>query len=366
MKYSPYSHSRIQTGNCPFAFKKRYIDRDRGIQRGNSGFGKVLHLVIADIIKAMVARREYSADRLLELHMDTAELSRTSEMLDILNTFHHAFVLNRDKVAGIEEAIAVNFDDSEAPWEDSYLRGVLDLIEIDGTHATITDHKTQFNILAQTQMDDNLQLSMYCYLAKCMYPQLTRFTVKIYFARYGAYRQSTRTLADLDAFRRTIDIMIGKIESIEEWVPIACSSCAFCEYISACPLAQYDPKGLVPPEVMTQAQAVREARLLRVREEQIKVAKERLKAFSSANGPIEISGDYAFGFVENCSTEWSPKEVREVFERHDHSLDGHVNFSKTNLRRLIKQAQRLDPDFASDLEEIGKDKKSTRFKGYKC
>lgn len=365
MKYGPYSHSRIQAGHCPLAFRKRYIDKERGIARGNSGFGKVIHLIVADIIKAQVRQEAYDVSVLLNRHMTHELLPRMREMQDVLEIFSHRFEFNRNHVVGVEENMAIDTGGNEASWDNAYLRGVLDLLEIDGAHATIVDHKTQYNILSKSQMDNNLQLTMYCYLAKCCYPQLQKFTVKIYFARYGAYRSSTRTLQDLDKFRQEVDISIAKIENIEEWVPIAGAGCAFCEYIHSCPLAQYDPKGMNPPEVMTAQQAVREARLIRVREEQIKTAKERLKGYCASNGDIQVSGDYAFGFVANDVTNWDPTEVKAVFKKHNHEIDGHISFSKTALQRLINQAKRLDPEFANDLERAGKQTKETRFRGFK-
>jgi hypothetical protein len=365
MKYGPYSHSRIQTGHCPFAFDKRYRKHERGVSRGNAGFGKVIHLIVADVIKAQVRQDAYDVSELMNKHITHDLLPRIREMQDILHIFSHRFEFNRHRVVGVEENIAIDFEGNEAKWEDSYLRGVLDIIEIEGNHVTITDHKTQYNILSKEQMDTNSQLTMYCYLAKCLYPQLEKFTVKIYFARYGAYRTSQRTLEDLDKFRQEVDITINQIEAIEEWVPIAGANCAFCEFIHSCPLAQYDPKGMDPPEVLTDEQAVKEARLIRVREEQVKRAKERLKAYCSANGDVQVSGDYAFGFVANSTVNWSPKTVKEVFERHGHEIDGHISFSKTSLRRLISQAKRLDPEFADDLERAGSETQETRFKGFK-
>jgi len=63
--------------------------------------------------------------------------------------------------------------------------------------------------------------------------------------------------------------------------------------------------------------------------------------------------------------DWDSKEVKKVFEKHDHEIDEYINFSKTSLRRLINQAKKLDPEFADDLQRIGKETKETRFKGYK-
>lgn len=365
MKYGPYSHSRIQTGYCPFAFRRRYIERKKGVQRGNSNFGKVIHLILADIIKAQVVKSSYNITELIEKHIEHELLERLREIQEILQTFSYQFTFNADKVVGVEEAIAVDIDGNEAPWDDCYIRGVLDLIEIDGTHATIIDHKTQFNILNQEQMDHNLQLSLYCYLAKCMYPQLQSFTIKIYFARYGVYRSSQRSLSDLEKCKQELDISISKIEEIEEWVPISGNGCAFCEYIHECPLAQYDTAGKEPPQVMNEDQAVKEARLIRVREEQVKIAKERLKAWCSSNGPISVSEDFSMGFVANEKTEWVPGEVRKIFDDHGHEIDPYMKFSTTDIKKLLSRAKRLDPEFADDLERAAKVSKETRFKGFR-
>ncbi|MHC4647374.1 MAG: hypothetical protein ACYTBJ_17930, partial [Planctomycetota bacterium] len=104
---------------------------------------------------------------------------------------------------------------------------------------------------------------------------------------------------------------------------------------------------------------------IRVREEQVKAAKEKLKAWCSANGDIQISSDFAFGFQPNETTNWPVSDVKEVFEKHGHKIDGHVSFSKTSLRKLVAQARRLDPDFAEDLERVARPTVETRFKGHR-
>lgn len=365
MKYTPYSHSKIQTGYCPFAFKKRYIEHDSGISRGNSDFGGMIHLIIADVIKAQVSEKEYSLVDLINKHITHNLLPRMQEIQEVLEIFRMRFKFNKVNVVGIEERMAVDENGNEATWDDSWYRGIIDLIEIDGTHGIITDHKTQFNIFSQADMDSNDQMTGYCYLAHKIYPQLKTFTIRIYFARYGAYRSTTRELKDLELMEQRLGISIEKIEQIEEWVPIAGAGCVFCDYISECPLAQYDPKGTDIQMVTTHAQAIEQARLLRVREEQNKKSKELLQAYCSVHGPVETSGDYAYGYVDSQSEGWNIKSLKEILEKNGHELTDYVNVHKASVKKLIKSAKRLDPDLADSLESIAVEEIKTSFRGHK-
>jgi hypothetical protein len=365
MKYAPYSHSKIQTGYCPFAFKKRYIDHDKGISRGNSDFGGMIHLIIADVIKAQVNEKEYSLVDLINKHITHDLLPRMQEIQEVLEIFRMRFRFNKENVVGVEERMAIDENGDEAPWDNSLFRGIIDLIEIDGAHGIITDHKTQFNIFNQEEMDNNDQMTGYCYLAHKIYPQLKTFTIRIYFARYGAYRSTTREIKDLELMEQRLGIAIEKIEQIEEWVSIAGASCVFCDYISDCPLAQYDPNGSDIQMVTTHAQAIEQARLLRVREEQNKKSKELLQAYCSVNGPVEISGDYAYGYVDSESNGWDMKALKEVLEKNGQELTAYVTVHKESVKKLIKSAKRLDPDLADSLENIAVEEIRTAFRGHK-
>lgn len=363
--YEPYSHSKIQLGYCPYAFKRRYIDKDEGIQRGNALFGQVAHAIIADLIKAQVDGRPYIIEDLYEKHVPHVLLPRMGELQGIVGLFDR-FTMNPKDVLGIEEKVAIDLLGNEAPWDASYLRGIIDLIEVKDKHATVTDHKTQFNILNKEEMDKNEQLTFYCFLAKALYPQLETFTVRIYFARYGIFRTSKRNQVDLDKCIQSMDLKIKAIESIEEWVPIAGQNCGFCSYIHECPLAQYDEAGHDLPAVMNDEQAIRWGRLLQVRKAQIKHIEEQLKAYCSEYGSVEISGDYAFGFKPVNYTSWPTKQTLEILDRHGQDFKDHMTFSGVSLNKLTAQARRLDEDLYGDLIAVQKKEVKTQFKGYKC
>lgn len=365
MKYHPYSHSKIQKAHCPYAFKRRYIDKEHGHRRGNLRFGGVVHDIMADILNARVRGQPYDVLEIVKKNTTIDLVERIDEIQGIINVFLSRFDVNFDNVVGVEEKVAINEGGYGTDWDNAYLRGILDVVEIDGTHAIITDHKTQYNILSDEDMKKNTQLTFYSLLTKAFYPQVETFTAKIYFARYGFTKSSERTIDDIRQFWDTLHIQINAIENIEEWIPIPGSTCPICEFMHECPLARYDEAGNDPPAVMTAAEAVRQAKLLRVREEQVKQAKALLAQYAAANGSIKISDAWEYGYVKRSTVEWPVSDTRQVFVRNDHSIDAHINFSKTSMKKLVSRAKRLDPDFADELESVCRNKTETTFKGHK-
>lgn len=368
MKYAPYSNSKIAKGHCPFAFKKTYIDKTPRTRLENLEFGSAVHDVIRDILEWRLRGEVISPDdiwNMIGYNTPHSISHRIGEIFEIIQKFQDKFRMNMEYVVGVEEKISINRDGKDAPWESGYLRGIIDILEIVGNHAIITDHKTQYNVLSNREMDSHEQLSFYCLLTKSFYPQVEKFTVRIYFARYGITKQSTRTMEDVVRYSDVVESKIKSIEGIEEWVPIPGPTCTICEHIHLCPLAQYDKNDKDDLLIIDSASASRAAKLLRVREVQVSRIKEALREYSSKHGPIKVSDEWSYGYVPREGLEWPVNETREVFKRHGYDFSDHIGFSASSMKKLIKRARRLDQEFSEDLEGIAKEKVDTSFKGYK-
>ena len=368
MKYAPYSNSKISKGHCPFAFKKTYIEKAPKKRLENLEFGAAVHDIIKDVLEVRLGGGTVSHDEIMGIinHNTPHSIShRVEEIIGIIRTFQGKFRMNMQNVVGVEEKISIDRDGKESPWESGYLRGIVDILEIDGDHATITDHKTQYNILSDADMASHEQLSFYCLLTKSFYPQVEKFTVRIYFARYGITKKSTRTMEDVVRYADVVESRIQSIEGIEEWVPIPGPTCTICEHIHLCPLAQYDQEDKDDLLVVDDASAARTAKLLRVREVQVSRMKEALRSYSAKHGPIKVSDEWSYGYVPRQGTQWPVQQTADVFKRHGYEMLEHVGFSATSMRRLIGRARRLDSEFCRDLEAVAKEKTDTSFKGYK-
>lgn len=363
--YAPWSHSKILKGHCPFAFHKTYVDKVPKIRLENLEFGAAVHNIIRDILEARLRGQQSVVMDVINHNTPHSISPRVEEIMGIVEVFQNKFKMNMDYVVGVEEKMAIDRDGNESPWDESYLRGIIDILEIRDDHAIITDHKTQFNILSDDEMDKHDQLSFYCLLTKGFYPQVERFTVRIYFARYGITKQTTRTMEDVVRYADVVESKIQSIEGIKEWVPIPGSTCTICEHMHICPLAQYDKEDRDELLILDAAGAARAAKLLRVREVQVKRLKEALRAHCSRHGVIKISDEWQYGYVPKESKGWPIEATREVFKRHGHDISSHISFSKTSMRALVNRARRLDAEFAEDLERVSKEEKSTSFRGHK-
>lgn len=368
MKYAPYSNSKISKGHCPFAFKKTYIEKAPRKRLENLEFGAAVHDIIKDILEIRLKGGSVSKSDVMDIigHNTPHSVSyRLEEIIGIIETFQKKFRMNMQHVVGVEEKISIDRNGNETPWDIGYLRGIVDIIEINGNHATITDHKTQFNILSDRDMDSHGQLSFYSLLTKSFYPQVEKFTVRIYFARYGITKQSTRTMEDIVRYADVVESQIKSIEEIEEWVPIPGSTCSICEHIHLCPLAQYDQSDKDDLLIVDDASAARAAKLLRVREVQVSRIKSALNAYSAKHGPIKVSDEWSYGHVPRSTMEWPVNQTLDVFRRHGYDFMEHVGVSSRSIKKIVERAKRLDAEFAEEVEKIGTEKTVTSFKGYK-
>ena len=365
MKYAPYSNSKISKGHCPFAFKKTYIEKTPRLRLENLEFGAAVHNIIKDILDARLAGQDYNIQDLISHNTPHSISPRIAEILSIVNLFESRFKMDMNYVVGVEEKMSLDEAGDEAPWDRSYLRGIIDILEINGNHAIITDHKTQYNILSNAEMDSHEQLTFYCLLTKYFYPQVERFTVRIYFARYGITKQTTRTMEEILSHEEVVKAKIEAIEGIEEWVPIPGSTCTICEHMHLCPLANYDQEDKDDLLVLDEAGARRAAKLLRVREVQVKRLRDALRGYCSKNGPIRVSDEWNYGHVARESESWPVKPTYDVFKRHGYEFADHISFSKSSMRKLANRARRLDKEFAEDLDKVCKHEKDTAFRGYK-
>ncbi len=368
MKYAPYSHGRLNMARCRMAFKKKYIDELPEIKGPNTEFGSITHRVFEKIMRARVEEEEYDVREIIESCSTDGVTGRSGELYDIVEKFVNYFRVDPTKVAGIEEKLAVDADGNPMDFHDdgAYFRGIIDLLEIEGDRATITDYKTQFNILNQEDMDKNVQLSRYCWLVSKHFPQIKEFTVRIYFARYGATRTSERTLEDIEKTGVEIDLSIKEVEKTEVFGAIPSDVCLYCGYSESCPFVtgavDYDPGDVIIDE--TDAQEV--ASHLVAMKARIKKLDKSLRDYCAENGKVVVSDDYSYGFVDKKASSFDPQRVLDVImaERPEDVLEV-VSVPVTRVDKYIKKMRKEDPEIASSLEALREYTIKTDFKGFK-
>jgi len=369
MNYAPYSHSRLNTARCRRNFKKKYINGDPEVRGPNAEFGSVSHRVFEKIMRARVEEEEYDVRKIIEASSTHGVTERAGEIYDVVEKFVNYFRVDTSKVAGIEEKLAVDANHNPVDFDDknAYFRGIVDLLEIDGNVATIIDYKTQFNILNDEDMNNNKQLSRYCWLVSKHFPQIDRFIVKIFFARYGATRSSTRGLGDITKTGVELDMSIQAIEKTETWEAIPSDVCLYCGYSDSCPFVNGEEDVEELSDVIIGEEEAQEvARSLVAMKERVKRLNRSLRSYCAENGNVMVSDDYSYGFVDRKSGVFDSGKVVDVImaERPDDLLEV-ASVTATSVNKYIKKMNREDPDIADALEALREEIIKTDFKGFK-
>lgn len=374
LKLSP---SFITNAACPQYLKLHYVDKieDRYI-RVAAARGSVAHAAIEDLLAICqdggIQPSSLSIKQIAKAVADSLKKISDENGGDILGEVADILAwcrlwAERYKISkhlyGIEEKVALdeNFDDTA--WDNASYRGILDIIDIDGPHLTITDWKSQPHILNQAELDSHEQGTMYCWLARKLYPHIKTFTFRIWYLRYGFYAETTRTIADLDAFEEVLLIKEQKILEIDNWEPRPGKHCQYCDVIQRCNLAQDDsPTNL---EVISQQQAVDAARRVTVIDALSKELKGKLKEYVKANDAIRLPSNWVWGFRAKESTTWDLRDAAEILLEHGHEVTEVANIDGRKIKKLLKVAAREDPSLEAALLGAQKTKVKVEFRGYK-
>lgn len=367
IKISP---SFLVKAACPFYLKCQYVDKlDDKYIRIPAERGKAAHLVVDELLNYCL-ENDMAPNKIedgmirqsLERHANHGILGEIADIFSWVRKWTERFKLPAH-VEGVELKLGIDEDYEEADFTDSSYRGIIDLLQIKDNHAVITDWKSQPNILSQTDMDAHEQGTFYCWLVQKLYPDVEKFTFRIWYFRWGMYRETFRTEEDLELFEQALIIKERKISEIKNWDPIPGPQCQYCDFIHRCPIAlNLDP---TQSEVISQPQAVIAAQKITVMEALVKELKGKLKDYVKKNDDILIGDNWVYGFLAKDHTEWDPEAVARVLEDFGHELADYVNINGVKMNKLLKLAAREDVPLRMALDAIVKTKTKTTFKGYK-
>jgi len=370
------SHSFANNAACPLYLKLHYVDKvDERYVRVAAERGKGLHDALSSLIHTCRTEEIQPCDLELEQLSEAVAECTPQVVVSEVGTIMEWVKLwaSRWKISkhyyGHEEKLALDDEFEECDWSDASYRGILDVIDINGTHCTVTDWKSQPHIISRTDLDNPLaygvpeQLTNYCWLASKVYPYLETFSARIFYNRYGFYDETKRTPEDLDLFEQALLIKEEKISEIDSWDPIPGKHCQYCDFIHMCPLA--NDLSIENNQIISQEQAVQAAQRITVMDSLSKGLKEKLKDYVDANDEVRIGENWVYGFCKKESRTWPADKVQEVLEEFEgHSLGDIANVDSRKMQKLLKQVEKENPLLADALREVEETKRYTRFEGY--
>ncbi len=225
---------------CPQAFKFQYEDRLPGTTSPAMSFGDSLHRTLHRFHDRPVPVAP-GLDELFEI-LDGSWVSdgyrdRGEEDLyrnharQVLTDYH------RENAASFRIPAALEFRFT-IDVEGVALSGVIDRMDrIPGGGYEIVDYKTNRRLPPQSQVDQDLQLSVYHLAAKEIWGiEPERLT--LYYLLPGQRMTTARTLRDMDATRRRVAGVAERIAA-GQFEPRANPLCDWCDYQSRCPLFRH-------------------------------------------------------------------------------------------------------------------------------
>ena len=355
---------------CPKYLHLHYIKKvdDRYI-RVAAERGSAVHAVLAELLilcqEAQIQPSSLSIDQIAEsVRRHTAHriLPETGEILAWCRLWAERYKISKH-IYGVEEKVGLDADFDDTEWDLASYRGILDVVDVEKNHLTVTDWKSQPHILNQSELDAHDQMTMYCWLASKLYPHIETFTARIWYLRYGFHAETQRTMADLEAFEQALMIKEQKILDIDNWEPIPGKHCQYCDVIRHCTLANdLSPTNI---HVISQEQAVLVAQRITVMDVLSKELKAQLKAYVKENDSVRIGDNWVWGFRSKDSKYFDMAELVEVLVEHGHQFEEVANLDARKLKKLRKVAVKEDPALEEEITRLEKVKVKVEFRGYK-
>lgn len=371
-----YSYSTLKTfRQCPkaFKFKSEFMPKFAGKNEGS-----YLHEVI-QAYTLHLKKNGLGTD--IDMLLPIAERIQVdgrypNEFLDsntyILDKFAHSFVLDPN-FHSAELKLSVDREGRPAPWDDCYMRGVVDRIDLEDNRVIITDYKTGWAIVR-----DRFQLEVYAWLVYSVFPDADTFYCQNHFVREAYLEGEDVSLIDIEAVKNRVHRQVAKIEREEKFEASPGPHCTYCPYLVNCgQMTKIEKVGM--PSLLTPKQARQYAQKVMIVEEALKRIKgQLLKPYCQEHGPIELpEGTYAFqaeggqrfkDIEKFCETLWeagiNPFDYMAVDMRKAKSLllqFGHLAVEekssrfgfKKSAKELEKRVKESNKELVESLEKLG-------------
>ena len=280
--FRPYSMSRLlEYERCPQRFAFKYLRHLPEIQ-DNAGFqGQVIHEAIA---KAL--RNEEWEDTLAELSFDDIKDAK----IKVLTALKYSKSLGT--IIGIETKFAILEDGTVTDFHDSdgFLRGIIDLlVEEPNGDLTIWDWKTGHSKPTKFQV--------------FLYAWAVQKALKRRVSQVGYILLSSSEILNFEVSEEELQIterklkkLINALEADNDFKATPGTHCAYCSYVSMCPLASViEAKDI--PTVRNEQEASEIAKKIVVLEEKIKKYEDTLKGYveNIEAGKVQVGENLWYG-----------------------------------------------------------------------
>lgn len=335
---------------CPGAWKRRYIDHEKGTSRLEAMKGILCHRI---------------AEAYWGLCNDAGVASDPNAMPDLVNSAffgsggcglpqseyqdvaHICFriadrmCLELDDYYGTER----NFTADVGGYK---FQARLDLVHVRGTVATNTDLKTGFGVKSQAATDADFQLSTQAVMVFANIPHTELVESNLYYPRFNVLRESTRTFEDVERTRDEIVLRIQQIEADDEFRFTPGDGCAWCEFKGDCvPLADaIAAVGNLLPPVTDDVGALAALERMVLLAVALEDTKAKLKPWAKLTGPVASAG-MEYGERDATRTIYPPRAIMAAFEGTEVDV---FDLMTVGAKKLASAVRRESEDVADAVE----------------
>jgi putative RecB family exonuclease len=249
-----YSNSKLGTFlQCRYKYKLQYIDKIKtDIESIEAFMGKLVHQTLEKLYKDLQFQKINSKKELLE-YFDkiwdeewhdkvfivkedyNAENYRQMGRKFISDYYEHYKPFDEWKTIAIETQDFFPLDNGNQ----YHIRIDRLACDKDG-HYYICDYKTNNQLKAQEELDEDRQLAMYSLWVKQKYPDAKSVKLVWYFLAFDKEMVSERNDEQLERLKADTEELIKEIEECEEFPTNVTSLCDYCPYKPQCPAWKHE------------------------------------------------------------------------------------------------------------------------------
>jgi RecB family exonuclease len=233
------SFSRLQRyEQCPRSFKLHYVDGLPSEPGPELHFGKAVHSTLERLVGEHARTTEPAALSFERAERLWQEAWADSGLMGI-RAFYEGFRMLGTFVRseGVVDPISVLAVEREFELSVGRFRvvGAIDRVDRTGEKSIrIRDYKTGRLLPTRAEVDENLQLSLYCLAARELWPWAENVEMQLDMLRHDVRLRTLRTQDDLDAARRYVEALGEKTENDTEFAPRPGPNCVHCEHRVQC------------------------------------------------------------------------------------------------------------------------------------
>jgi len=245
------SYSALDTfRQCPLKYKFSVIDKIRVPKTKEAVFGNKLHEALQFFHKK--SPLSPTLDELLNYIKEIWDSSvfadeqedmiYFSEAIKILKNYYENYLKIKDRftVLDTETRFEVLLENPENNNEKCLLAGIIDRIDKTKNGIEVIDYKTAKRFPAQDEIDNSLQLSLYCIGVMNRWPEFAKYgpeniKLTLYFLKHNETITTKRTKEQLDNIKKQTWEMLKQIEK-SDFQPIPSALCDWCGYRKICPM----------------------------------------------------------------------------------------------------------------------------------